>query len=271
MRNELGVLALAALVVAGCAAGQGKPATDAVAEQEPAPPATAEELPGRAFTATSVTEEGKPRALVAGTELTVEFGLDGGLGAAAGCNQMVGQVTATADTLDLPETLVSTLKACDEARTAQDTWLTGLLTADPGWRLEGSRLTLTSGDTTIELDDTTEPNPPLAGTSWTVANLDVGAPEGLAPAKPVTLTFGADTVEIDTGCNTGTAGYTTTATTIRFEPPTLTRMGCDPPVMAVEQALVSALTGEVRHQVRETRLTIAHPDGVSLDADRNPR
>ena len=51
------------------------------------------EVKGKVFRSTSVTEQGKPRALVEGTNVELRFTDDGRLLASAGCNQMQGPVS----------------------------------------------------------------------------------------------------------------------------------------------------------------------------------
>src|SRR5687767_14997293 len=69
------------LLLAGCGDRPTSPAGSAVPD-----------LRGKTFLATAVTEGGTPRALVQGTELSVEFTDDGRLIANAGCNIMQGPV-----------------------------------------------------------------------------------------------------------------------------------------------------------------------------------
>jgi heat shock protein HslJ len=103
----------------------------------------------RVFTSTSVTEHGKPRALVEGTKVELQFTEDGRLLAHAGCNQMQGPVSWDGGRLTVTA-LSTTLMAClTPGLDEQDEWLAGLLGAAPSWRLDGTTLVLTGEDAEI--------------------------------------------------------------------------------------------------------------------------
>lgn len=81
--------------------------------------------------------------------------------------------------------------------------------------------------------------PALDGTSWTVTAVK-GTPT--IPASPPTMTFAADRVSGTTGCNSYSAGYTSTASGLSFSQAAMTAMACtDEPVMAQERAFSTAL------------------------------
>lgn len=70
----------------------------------------------------------------------------------AGCNGMFGQAVWDDATLTAPM-LASTMMACDEALMRQDTFLSDLLSGGVEASLDGSVLTLTQGNVTIELTE----------------------------------------------------------------------------------------------------------------------
>lgn len=126
----------------------------------PAPTTTAPSdhgaaLRNRSFRSTSVTRDGQPRPLVDGTTIDVQFA-DEGRGDLirwrSGCNTAGGPLVITADRLDV-EDGGSTAMGCDADRMAQEEWVHAFFLSDPSWAADGSRLTLTSDGTVIELEE----------------------------------------------------------------------------------------------------------------------
>jgi heat shock protein HslJ len=141
--NAWATVLAAGLVLAACGSGEDE------AEQ------SAGDLRGRAFTATAVTENGEPRALVPGTRIQVSFGEgeDWPIGWKAGCNSLFGtDAEITADRLVVRE-IGGTAIGCRHGLAEQEVWLDGFFDSDPEWRLSGDRLTLISGESAIELEE----------------------------------------------------------------------------------------------------------------------
>lgn len=112
-------------------------------------------LRDRSFRATSVTRDGEPRPIVAGTTIDVGFTGEGRgdlIFWRSGCNTAGGPVVITADRLDVGEA-AGTQIGCEEARAEQEAWVNAFFGSDPFWRADGARLTLTSGSTVIELEE----------------------------------------------------------------------------------------------------------------------
>jgi heat shock protein HslJ len=112
------------------------------------------DLSGRYFTSTAVTEDGEPRPLAAGTRIEVSFGQgeDWPIGWMAGCNSLFAtDAEITADMLVVRE-IGGTLIGCRHDLAEQEEWLHAFFESDPEWRLSGDHLTLTSGETVIELE-----------------------------------------------------------------------------------------------------------------------
>ncbi|UVS78823.1 META domain-containing protein [Actinokineospora sp. UTMC 2448] len=201
--------------------------------------------------------------LVEGTRVRVEFTDDGRLLASAGCNTMSGPVETGGGKVVVRDLSVTEM-GCDPARHAQDEWLAGLLTASPAWRMDGERLVLTANDT--ELVMARETVPPLLGTTWVVDTLVEGEVASSVPTR-ATLTFSADRVAVDTGCNTGGAIYRMTGNAIVFEPPVLTRMACAPEVMAVEDAIVAVMDGKAEVSTDGQTMTLSNgAKGIRMTA-----
>jgi heat shock protein HslJ len=197
-----------------------------------------------------VSESG--RDLVAGTVVRLDFTADGGLVAEAGCNTISGPVDTRGGELAVGELSVTEM-GCDGPRHDQDDWLAGFLGSSPVWRTDGERLVL-SGDGT-ELVFGRERTPPLVGTVWVVDSMLSGDVVSSVPQR-ATLEFSADTVLVDTGCNSGSAGYRVTGGTIVFDQPVLTRMACAPEVAAQEETIVALLDGRAELAVDGAAITL---------------
>lgn len=248
-------MVLATLLLGGCGGtqpGAGEP--DRVS------------LAGKSYLLDTATEAGEPRGLVAGTGVRLEFTDDGRLLADAGCNTMSGPVTLDDRTLTV-DGLETTERGCDAPRHEQDEWLAGVLSAGPTWRIEGTRLTLTGGDTELVLTDEAAVTParPLTGTEWTVDTLVDGETAASTPAgASATIVFADGRAEVTTGCNEGSADYEVVGDTIRFTALTLTRRGCAPELMTLETAVVDVVRDEVAYAVDGDVLTLDHPSGKGL-------
>ena len=131
-------------------------------------------LDGTEWLSTAVTEDGADRPLVDGTRIRVSF-TDGELAASAGCNTMGGAYRIEEGLLVVEGGAITEM-GCDEQRHAQDDWLFGFLGSQPAIAQEGDKLTLTSGETVIALQDreVAEPDLPLTGTTWTVDTILCG-------------------------------------------------------------------------------------------------
>jgi heat shock protein HslJ len=223
-------------------------------------------LRGRTFLSTGVTEDGKPRPLADRTKVTFRFMNDGRLLADAGCNTMSGEANLRGGRLEVSG-LGMTEMGCDPPRHQQDTWLAKFLESTPSWRLDGSNLVVSSGNTELALLDkaVAEPDLPLLGSWWTVDTITDGATASSTPAgAPATLKFGDGTVEVDTGCNRGSGGFTVSDNKIRFTGVATTKIACEPERASLENAVLTVLNGEVTYDIDSDRLTLKQPSGKAL-------
>ncbi len=111
--------------------------------REPADPSPA----GRTYV---VTELDDPRhRLRPGATIRLDLSEDQ-VGAYAGCNHMSGLLDL-ADGVLVVDALGMTEMACDPPLMAHDAWVADLLTSRPAYAVDGSTLTLVSGDTTVRL------------------------------------------------------------------------------------------------------------------------
>jgi AcrR family transcriptional regulator len=107
-------------------------------------------LVDRRYASVGVQEHGTPRPLVPGTRVELRFGADR-IVALAGGNVLNLGFRIEPNRLVPVGDIGSTLAGYPEPHTDQDRWLGGFLVAGPAWNVQEDRLTLTVGDTVIEL------------------------------------------------------------------------------------------------------------------------
>ena len=98
----------------------------------------------------------------------------------------------------------------------------------------------------------------LAGTSWTLSNLDSAGVTGTAP----TLVFTETDVNGTGGCNTFGGTYTTDGDAISFGPIASTMMACEGQSMEQETVYFAALDGANRYAVDGDALTLTGDAGM---------
>jgi heat shock protein HslJ len=115
---------------------------------EEAPPADAE-LTGVTWTLESIIEGEGPDSAVSsvpdGVVATLEFGEDGTVAVAAGCNTGSAGYTRTEDTLTV-EPLALTRMACEEGPTTVEAAVTAVLDGEVAYVIDGDTLTITGVD-----------------------------------------------------------------------------------------------------------------------------
>jgi heat shock protein HslJ len=242
-------LAVLGLLAAACTVGPG------------AQPA--ENVAGRQFLSTGVTVKGAPLSLVEGTRILLAFE-EVRLSANAGCNTMSGGYTITAGQL-LVGDLATTMMACAQPLMTQDQWLAAFLNKRPLIRLSGSDLTLEADGTIVSFVDreVAEPDLPLVGTNWILESVTSNqAVTSYNVTPPPTIVFGADgSVQVTTGCNSGSGTYTSTDTTITFGPIATTKKACEPTAMTLESEVLQVLgAGEVQYEIDGSSLTMTASD-----------
>lgn len=245
--RHLTLTALAILALAACTA-----ATPAALPTGPA-------LAGREFWSTAI----QGRALVPATRVALVFNQDGTLGAGAGCNSMGGTWSIDGTTLRI-EIAQMTEMGCPDDRFAQDDWLIDWLAGGLTATLDGDELLLTGAGVTMTLLDreTADPDRLLEGTTWVLNALELGAGnEGIVSSVPsgvrATVQLQGGRLDVDTGCNTGSATVALDSDTLTIGPLALTKRGCEPDAAEVERMMTEVLQGPVRVEVdgRTLRLT----------------
>lgn len=219
----------------------------------------------------AVTEDGADRPLVDGTQIRLSF-TDGQLGATAGCNSVGGPYRIEGGLL-LFEGGGMTEMGCDDERHAQDDWLLGFLSSRPSMVVGDDKLTLTSGETVVTLQDSevAEPDLPLTGTRWTVDSIISGDTVSSVPnGARATLTFTDDgRIEANTGCNTGSGSYEVSGASLRISEFFITLGGCDGPTAQLESALTAVIKpGQLEYAIDASSLTLMSGDqGLALRGD----
>lgn len=249
IRLSLVVLA-AALSLSACGGESGDPGSVA-----------GPDLDGRTFVATSLTDGGRPRPLVEGTELRLAF-RDDQLRIDAGCNHLSGGYGLDGDRLTVGQ-VGGTEMGCPEPLMEQDAWLADVLAGDLGLRLVEDDLTLTAGEVVIELADreTVSPDRPLLGTRWRLDSLIEGDAVASVPGGVVaTLRIRDGLADVDTGCNELDWDVADDGSTLAFINGVTTDVGCPDDVATVEDAVTRVLDGEATWRITERSLTITNGD-----------
>ncbi len=220
----------------------------------------------RAFLSVGVTDGGANRQLVAGTRIRLNFsGTD--LGANAGCNSIGGTYRIEGGLLVF-EGGAMTEMGCDQARHAQDDWLSEFLASKPSIRLAGNDMTLEGGSTIVRLLDTevAEPDLNIVGPTWTVESIiDRDAVMSVPAGATATLVFKADgTFELDAGCNRGGGTWKLDGTGIAIAGVMLTKMACGGAGAQLEGAVLTVIgEGTIQASIDANLLTLSR-DGSGL-------
>ena len=233
------ILAIAALVAA-CGGGSATPGP------------TAQTLDGRTFLSTKVDGP----ALVAGTVIRMTF-KDGNVSVNAGCNTFGGQYRIDGDRLVVGP-IITTEIGCQPNLAAQDQWIAGLI-GGATIGLDGNTLTLAlSGIRVVFLDRVVaDPDLPLLGTRWVVDGLINGNAASSVPAGMIaSFTFSDGNVDLETGCNSGSATVTVDGSSITLGTLSLTKKGCGQGLAALEQAVTTVARGTVTYAIVADQLTL---------------
>lgn len=243
-------LAGAVLLLAGCGQNTG---TDTGASPT-----------GKTYLSTSVTEDGKPKQLAPKTRVRLQFTDDGRLVADAGCNSMQTKVSTKDGKLTLDGELASTAMGCPGPQQGQDSWLAGIISAKPTWKLDGSKLDVTAGSTTISLTDRKVAEPDLAvdGTKWTLTSVITGeAASHQAGSEKAWLTLNGERVTGSTGCNDFQGLVARSTGKLTFGELATTRRACAGTAATLESQLLKGLKGEVSYEVDGSTLKLRSAGG----------
>jgi heat shock protein HslJ len=107
-------------------------------------------LLGKSFTADEATIGGVTQPLALDSTLTLTF-TDDGISAKADCNSMFATANLDDGVITTTTPMGMTMMACEQPLMDQDQWISDFLVSGPSWALDGSMLTLTSGDDVLVL------------------------------------------------------------------------------------------------------------------------
>ena len=221
-------------------------------------------LTGKSFLSTAVTENGQPKELAPNTRVQLEFTDDGRLVADAGCNSMQTKVSTEDGRLRLDGELASTAMGCPGPQQGQDQWLAGIISAKPTWKLDGNKLDVTAGSTTISLTDRKVAEPDLAvdGTKWALSSVITGeAASHLAGSEKAWITLNGERVTGSTGCNDFQGVVARSTGKLTFGELATTRRACPGEPATLESQLLKGLHGEMTYQVTGSKLRLRSEAG----------
>jgi heat shock protein HslJ len=219
-------------------------------------------LAGRTFLSTSVVENGKPRT--PRTEVRLQFTTNGRISWNAGCNTSETSVSTADNHLTLGTEITSTTMGCLGPTAGQDAWIGGVLTAKPTWKLDGSKLVLTTSSTTISLADkqTAEPDLNLDGTKWALSTIVTGRtashPVG---SEKAWLTISGERVTGSTGCNEFQGIVATSTSELTFGELATTRRACTGDAAKLESLLLKGLRGDLAYRIDGSTLSLRSASG----------
>ncbi|CAM3621882.1 META domain-containing protein [Kibdelosporangium persicum] len=237
------------VLVAGC--GQkAAPGNSAPSGTDPA-----KDISGQVFVSQAVTENGQPRALADGTQITLELTDKRELRVRAGCNHIFAPADTSGGRLSTAD-LRRTDMGCDKARMDQDDWLAAVIDSKPAWEFDGTTLRLKSANTEIVF--TAKQPTALEGTPW-VVNTVVENTSAKPPAAPALLTLDHGTVLVTTPCNSLEGRYQATTEKITFHDVKSTDAACPQ-----ADEVLPVIDGELGYKVDGETLTFTHSSGKGL-------
>jgi heat shock protein HslJ len=193
-----------------------------------------------------------PIAPVPGHPITLEIEGDRWAGS-AGCNRYTTTVTFDGASATVSPGIATTLMACADDVIATELAYLVALQAVQNVDAGDDRLTLLGPGVELAFRSTiaaaptsvAQPGTPLVGTEWAIVAIDDGS-TGMSMGDVVGspwLRFAKDgSIAGTTGCNRFFGRFEGTAPTLTVGPLATTRMACDAPAAAQEQALLRVLS-----------------------------
>ncbi len=187
---------------------------------------------------------------------------DGSVAVDTGCNTGGGPARVLGDTVTFGPIAMTRMACTDPVATAVEPQILVVLRGTGTTSIEGDVLTLRNGtDGLVAHAGTADSEEGLVGPTWQLESATADGAEIPAGERVPTLAFDGTTVAVDAGCNTGSGGYTSDATTITFEPIAMTLMLCADPAGTMETAVLGALTGTATYELGpDGALTITNAD-----------
>ncbi len=249
------VAIVAAALLAACSSAGAPGSSDSPGD----PGSPASDLDGHAYLSISL-DSPNPLLdvvpLVPGTRIRLAFA-DGAININGGCNTMGGAYRIDGDRI-VTDQMSMTEMACDPPRMQQDDWLATYVSGST-FTLDGDTLILLNNDVRLTLldEEVATPDLPLEGTTWVLDGIIAGDVVSSVPVGVnAAIRFGGGSVEVESGCNTGGGTVEVTADTLTFGAIGLTKMACGPDAMAVENAVIAALSGTTTYTIDAGVLTL---------------
>jgi heat shock protein HslJ len=183
---------------------------------------------GHTYVVTGITQAGRPRRVVRGSELRLAF--EGRqLRLTGGCNTMSGAYALEGSRLTV-EGLSMTEMGCEQPLLDQDSWLAGLF-EKPVQLTTGHDAALIAGDVVLALADreAVHPDRPLAGTRWVLDGIVDGSTASSVPeGTSARLEVRGRWARVLDGCDDVAATGTVSGSTITWGPGRGTLDACTP-------------------------------------------
>ncbi|RST13794.1 META domain-containing protein [Streptomyces sp. WAC05374] len=114
------------------------------------------------------------------------------------------------------------------------------------------------------------PDVPVTGVHWTVESVTVDGRKTAAPAGAHVRIDPKGRAMGNFGCNHFNARATVDGDTVTLSDAAMTEMGCPEPLQGFEDALKSTLTGKLKAELTDGKLTLTTPDGDAIRLGEQP-
>jgi heat shock protein HslJ len=206
-------------------------------------------------------------SVMAGTELTANFGADGKLSGSAGCNDYSATYQTEGNAISIGPA-ISTKKACEPAVMDQETQYLAALSTAAAYRIDGNSMEMRTADgALVATFEKAAASSGLPGTSWIVTgyNNGKGGVVSTLAGTDLTANFGIDGgLSGSAGCNDYSATYQIDGDKISIGPAVSTQKFCASPegVMDQETQYLAALTTAATYRIDGSKLELRTADGV---------
>ncbi|HOI57455.1 MULTISPECIES: META domain-containing protein [unclassified Methanoculleus] len=230
------------------------------------------ELAGTSWELATLSDEnGAMIPVLAGTNVTLVFGADGGLGGSAGCNSYGADCTVDGANLTI-EPPIRTEMYCSEPpglMDQEDRYLAHL-TNTSSYRTEGGRLIFTDhegADLLVFEPVAPTPDLPFTGTDWVLEAYSTGgdAVSSVLAGTTITANFADGNVTGNAGCNHYGGQYSLDGATLSVSSVYSTLMYCETPgVMEQEGRFMGLLANVSSYRVEGDRLILTDTEGTDV-------
>jgi heat shock protein HslJ len=205
-------------------------------------------------------------SVMAGTELTANFGADGKLTGSAGCNNYTASYQTDGIKISIGPA-ATTRKACEQAVMDQETQYLAALATAATYRIDGNRMELRTADGAMAatFQKAAAGSDALPGSSWVVTGYNNGklAVVSTLAGTDLTADFGADgTLSGNGGCNEYSATYKIDGDKISIGPAVSTKKACEQAVMDQETQYLTALSTAATYRIDGSKLELRTSDGA---------